>query len=303
MPKRNYINRYKLIIERLEKSPATFEQVSRHLDLHSDELGDDYSISIRTFQRDIKDIYEQFGYEIANERTGDKKYFIKTRPENADISNRLFDSFQMISIIQDSQKYNDIIYLESRRSKGLDNFHGLLHGINNKLEVSFLYQKYNGEPQSARKVHPLALKEAVGRWYLVCVDTKDNVLKTFGLDRISEVEFSKKPFKKLYDYNIKELFTGSFGVINDVSAEPQKVILSYNYMEGKYVEAYPIHISQKIISENKEKDEVIIELFLRITYDFKREILSHGNRVKVLSPKSLADEIRNISIKIASKYE
>jgi predicted DNA-binding transcriptional regulator YafY len=152
-------------------------------------------------------------------------------------------------------------------------------------------------------VHPLALKEAIGRWYLVCVDTKDYVLKTFGLDRIGEIEFSKKPFKKIYDYNIKELFTGSFGVINDVEAKPQKVVLSYKYTEGKYVEAYPIHLSQKLVSENKEKDEVILELFLRITYDFKREILSHGDRVKVLAPKSLADEIRNTCAKTASKYE
>jgi hypothetical protein len=34
---------------------------------------------------------------------------------------------------------------------------------------------------TSRKVHPLALKESKDRWYLIAIDTKDKILKSFGL--------------------------------------------------------------------------------------------------------------------------
>jgi predicted DNA-binding transcriptional regulator YafY len=44
----------------------------------------------------------------------------------------------------------------------------------------------------------------------------------------------------------------------------------------------------------EEKEEVIMELYLSITGDFVMELLSHGEEVIVLSPKSLINKIKNI---------
>jgi predicted DNA-binding transcriptional regulator YafY len=299
MSKQTYLNRYLFIIERLERGPATFDEIARHLEMKSESTGDDMTISQRTLQRDIRDIYLQIGYEIQNERKGDKRYKIVGRPEESDKSSRLMESYQLINIIDSSSKYNHIVFIESRRAKGMNNFHILLHAIINKLPLTFNYLKFTDDSDSIRTVHALALKEAIGRWYLVAVDTSDQTFKTFGLDRIDNVETGKKAYSEKYNYNIKELFKNAFGVVNDPNMEPERVRLAFSYNEGKYIKTYPLHHSQKIISEDKQKDELIIELFLVVAYDFVKEILSHGDKVKVIKPAWLKKEVRGIASRIA----
>jgi len=282
------------IIERLERGPATFEQIADYLENKSDST-DDFTISIRTLQRDIKDIHQQLGYEIENERKGDKRYHIITRPEDTDKARRLLESYHLINIIHSADKYTKYVFLETRQAKGIENFHLLLHACINKLPLSFTYFKFSDDSESIRLVHPLALKEAIGRWYLAGVDKKDNEFKTFGLDRISLIDVQKKSFIEKYDYDIKSIFHHAFGVINDSTQKPEKIKLSFTYQAGKYVTAYPLHHSQKVIKESAETDEVLIELYLVIAYDFIKEILSHGLQVKVLQPASLKKEIKKIA--------
>ena len=43
------------------------------------------------------------------------------------------------------------------------------------------------QDKKTRIVHPLALKESRYRWYLVALDEKDSVIKSFALDRISNI--------------------------------------------------------------------------------------------------------------------
>jgi predicted DNA-binding transcriptional regulator YafY len=49
---------------------------------------------------------------------------------------------------------------------------------------------------TSRKVHPLALKESKDRWYLIAIDTKDKILKSFGLDRINYLDVAKNSSEK-----------------------------------------------------------------------------------------------------------
>ncbi|HEY1008579.1 MAG TPA: WYL domain-containing protein, partial [Daejeonella sp.] len=67
---------------------------------------------------------------------------------------------------------------------------------------------------SLRQVHPYALKEFRGRWYILAKDLKDNRIKTFGLDRIQYLEITKKRFTFPSDLNVGELFRNCFGIIN-----------------------------------------------------------------------------------------
>lgn len=303
MSKQTYLARYSYIIERLERGPATYEELADYLERKSEITGDDLLISQRTLQRDINDIYTQMGYEIVNERKGDKRYFIKERPQDSEKTQRLLESYQVINIINASSRYNDKVFIESRQAGGMEHFHGLLHAIINKLPVSFNYTKFSDDSEAIREVHPLALKEAIGRWYLAAVDTKDKTFKTFGLDRLNQLELHKKAFRENYNYDMKELFQHAFGVVNDPTIRPEQVKLCFTFNAGKYVKTYPLHQSQKVISEDKKKDEVIIELNLVIAYDFKKEILSYGNEVMVVSPTWLKKEIKTLAQKTADRYK
>lgn len=62
-----------------------------------------------------------------------------------------------------------------------------------------------------------------------------------------------------------------------------------------------MHHSQNIISETEK--ETIFQYYLIPTYDFIQEILSYGNRVKVLEPKNLCDIIISELQKNINQYK
>ncbi len=300
MSKQTYLSRYSYIIERLEKGPATYEQILDHLRRKGEMSGEDLEISQRTLQRDIQDIFNQTGFEILNERKGDKRYFINERPQDLNTGNRLLESYQLINIIGSSSRYADVVFLESRQPKGIEHFYVLLHAILNKFPVEFSYSKFSDDSDTTRVVHPLALKEAIGRWYLAAVDTKDGVLKTFGLDRLSLPELHKRPFREKYEHDIATLFRNAFGVMNAGDQQVERVVLSFGNRAAKFVESYPLHHSQRTGAVSKDRTEFTFDLV--IAHDFKKEILSYGDEVIVEKPSWLRKEIMKTLKKTISNY-
>ncbi|MCD5969328.1 WYL domain-containing protein, partial [Riemerella anatipestifer] len=92
-------------------------------------------------------------------------------------------------------------------------------------------------------------------------------------------------------YEPQKAFENSFGIIAPNGEEPQEIVLSFDWHQGNYIKALPLHPSQKIVSETN--DELVISVFLVPTYDFEREILSYGDRVRIVEPKSFKAKIKS----------
>ncbi|MEY3436698.1 MAG: helix-turn-helix transcriptional regulator [Sphingobacteriales bacterium] len=301
MAKEIYLARYMHIISRLEKGPASFEQIRDYLEQASEIDGRDYSISIRTLQRDIRDIYSQLNIEITNDKKGDRCYRIVDRNETIGFGARMLESYQIIHAINTSYDFQDVVFLENRQPKGLEHFHSLLHAIRNKRVTEIIHQKYSDTESTTRIIHPLALKEALGRWYIIAIDTRDNKLKTFGLDRISDVFVQKTRYREKYDINLRDKYRESFGILTHDKLKIQQVILRFSYEQGQYVKTYPLHNSQRVIKEDKQY--VLIELNIYVTYDFLKELLSFGHELQVIEPLSLKQDIQKIMQKALEQYK
>jgi predicted DNA-binding transcriptional regulator YafY len=91
---------------------------------------------------------------------------------------------------------------------------------------------------TSRKVHPLALKESKDRWYLIAIDTKDKILKSFGLDRINYLDVAKNQFREKYKYNFREHFKNAFGVMNLAEQKPQNIVLKCSRHQGNISEVF-----------------------------------------------------------------
>ena len=300
MPKEIFLSRYSLIIKRLEKGPATYEQIAKYLEDESAIRDKNFNITQRTLQRDIKDIYTQLDIEIVNEKKGDRRYYIKSKPETELHSQRILESYQMINAIHASQDFTEMVFLETRKPKGLEHFYGLLYAIKNKRIVNFRHYKYWDETITERITHPLALKESQGRWYLLAIDKKDDLLKTFGLDRMTDIDIKKTKYREKYAYNFKVMFTQTFGILGDDAGKAHKVRLQFSYEQGQYVKTYPLHASQVIVEE--KNNSVIIELFIYITCDFTKALLSFGPQLEVLSPIKLRKQIAKEFATALKKY-
>lgn len=293
MKKDFYLTRYALIIKKLETAPATYAQLEEYL-LGSFEFQDAgiSSYSIRTLQRDIREIANLFNLSIHNKKKGDNRYYIESRPmmEVDEYNQKLLESFQVSNALNVHPDFADLIFFESRKPTGVEHFYDLFFAIRNRRIVSFEHYKYKNKVMTSRKVHPLALKESKDRWYLIAVDTQDKTLKSFGLDRINYLNVSDKKFREKYKYNFREHFKNAFGVMNLSEQIPQKIVLQCSRHQGEYIRSFPLHQSQK---ESRETEsDIYFEFFLHPTYDFMQEILSFGKEVIVLEPEILVQNIR-----------
>ncbi len=288
MSKRDYIIRYLLIVKKLRNSRlATFKEINDYIQCEFELLDTPRNISLRTFQRDLNEIRTIFNIDIKCNYSN--QYYI-AEEENSGFNNRMMESFDIITSLSVGKQLTPHILLEKRCPLGTEHLYGLLHAIRNLHIVRFTYQKYYESEISSREVEPYALKEFKGRWYLLSKDYKDDYIKTFALDRLSDLEISKKKFSFPLAMNPNEHFKNCFGVITSDESGPEKIVLSFEPLQGKYIKSYPLHESQKILVDNET--ELLIELTLFITHDLIMELLSYGEEVKVVRPDSLINKLK-----------
>ena len=286
MGRRTTLQRHRLIISKLRRTPCTFEQLQDFLQRESELSEDDLTCSIRTFQRDIRAISSLYHIEIRCDRSRNTYEIVED--ENEDHNERLLEAFEIYNALDLSSNFARQVIVEKRKVLGTENLHGLLHAIRNGFSVKFFYEKYSNGDNRERTVNPVAIKEAQNRWYLLGQDQKDLKVKSFGLDRISDLQITRQTFDPI-DYDPEKEYHNSFGIINGVKEKPQKIVLSFTPTEGKYINSLPLHHSQREILKNE--DEWRFEYLLLPTHDFIMEVLSYGADVKVVAPKSFRSTI------------
>jgi predicted DNA-binding transcriptional regulator YafY len=305
MSKRGYISRYLLILKKLKsKKYSSFEEIQEYIKRQVDflQMQDDslmVGFSKRTFQRDLKEIRTNFGIDIEFSRSMKGYFIVQNDSENMNFQRMLeaFDLFNSLNVSQDLKPY---IHLEQRTPAGTENLFGLIHAIKNHFQIEFLHKKFWEDQTKFRKVEPYALKEFKNRWYLVAKDLADDSIKTFGLDRISELQITGLKFIDPVNIDVREKFRFFFGIISPNELLPEEIILSFDPDQGRFVKSLPLHSTQEVVLENE--NEFRIKLKICITRDFVMELLSFGDSVKVIEPTSLKIKVKQIYKNAISQY-
>jgi len=288
MSKLIYFKRYLYVIDRLRSRPSTFNELQDYVlrKLEKEDIDTSFEYSVRTFERDKKDIATLFGIEIYFDRK-DKTYTINEE-EIADQSvTRMIEAFSIHHALQEGNKLSPSVFLEKRKSLGTELIHGIIHAVQNRFILQFTHQKHWEDFTTQREVYPIAIKEAQQRWYLVCLEKSTQIVKTFGLDRISNLKITDTKFKP-FAFNVEKEFRNAFGVLRDEPAE--KVILQFSKMQGEYIKTFPLHDSQRIIEQTG--DAVTFEMYICLTHDFIMELMRYDAHVRILEPQSLIDNIK-----------
>ena len=299
MAKQDYIFRYLTIIKKIRRSgEATFKEINDYIKKESEFLDRPFSISNRTFIRDLKEIRELFKIDIRYDFS--KGVYFIAEDQQSDLNNRMIESIDTINSLKMVSDITRFMFFEKRRAHGTRHFYGLLHAIKNHVVILLIHQKFDSDAPKERLVDPYALKESKGRWYLLAKDRNDRRTKTFGLDRI--IDFQPTPGRFDYPANLDvgAMFRYCFGVINPDDLKPEEIILSFEPEQGKYIKSYPIHESQEILTDNAR--ELRIKLTLFNTRDLVMEILSYGMAVKIIAPKQLVEDVKAIYRGAAAQY-
>lgn len=278
------------LLQSKKNNGATYEEVKKYLEeqhYYEKQYDNDLAFSEKTFKRDRNLLLEIFGIETQYKRSTMTYQIVDD--ENLEDSKGIFDNILLVNAYKQTTDHSKIMLYEKRQASGLQHLEGIIHAIKNSKIISLQYRKY-WETNSHKKVlQPYALKEFRNRWYLVANedDGKNFILKTYGLDRISDFNIYAKTFVKK-EIDIDALFVNSFGIVSTLNEKPKKIILSFDNNQSGFVKSLPIHHSQKIVVENDE--EFKIELTLVPTYDFYQELLTHAERLTIVEPKNVKDQ-------------
>lgn len=285
--------RYILIIQKLsgKRKYIPADELISYLNLQMELRGYEVGLSIRTLQRDIKDIAEMFDVEIKNYRG--YGYYVDERSEETDIRyQELLMNFDLLTSMNQNSQSVGFILPEHHRPKGSDSIPILISAIKEQRFVEFEYILVRkGNKLISKSVKPHFLKESLGLWYLLALDEHDT-LKAYGIDRMQNINVADKTFKRDETINPDELFKHSYGIWDDPSMPVEEIELSYSPLDGKSIKTTPLHSSQKIIIDNDT--EFRISLRLRITNDFVMALLSRSASLTVIKPPSLRARIREI---------
>ena len=255
----------------------------------------DMPISERTLERYFEKIRADFGIEIEYD-SKERGYHI-----NEEKSVKVASFFKFLEIVQvadifsnslkDSNTILDYVsFDDSKNFKGIDNLKDILVAVKEQREISFLHENYWRNSNKEYTITPLMLKEYLNRWYVVGATNNNDELRTFGIDRISELEIKNTSKKKREDYKDRlSKFNHTVGLTYG-EGEPEKVSLLVDELHVKYMRSLPLHQSQVILPLNDDKKHQV-DFYVYPNYEFKTQILKIGAEVEVLSPQYLRDEI------------
>lgn len=170
---------------------------------------------------------------------------------------------------------------------GLNHFSKLLQAIIKKRVLKIEYAPF-GKDSYSERVYPYHLKQFNDRWYLIAQAVGYDSLGHYALDRIEGFEEISIPYKES-DVDFEEYFDDVIGVTVPEHLEPVDVVMRVSNNRFNYIKTKPLHLSQRVISE--DKNHTTISINVKITKELIALIHSFGPDIEIVSPASLRAEI------------
>ncbi|MCC8071182.1 MAG: WYL domain-containing protein [Bacteroidales bacterium] len=173
-----------------------------------------------------------------------------------------------------------------------------MHGLN---RLRFTYLPYTrSNPTRDVVLEPYFLKIFRQRWYITGRNVSDEKIKTYALDRMSDVEIDTQTFVIPPDFDPLVYSRDAFGIVFD-QGTVEDVKIRVGRSQAKYFYDLPLHHSQKV--EEVDDESTVFSYHVRLTGDFVEALLSYGPRITVLSPPVLVAMMKDNLQKTLKNYK
>ena len=249
------------------------------------KLGDGKPLPRRTFFNHRNSVQEIFGIEICLDPSTNEYYLPNDKDSSAgSLSSWALNSAALGGMMSDALSVSDRIFVEDVPS-ARQNLAPILDALRTNRVVRFTYNPFHrSHPTAGVVVEPYLIKLFRQRWYMTGLNRNDKKIKTYALDRITDLDVTAEQFAVPADFLPDRYFNYSFGIVVDES-EPRRVVIRTDLKQAKYLRALPLHHSQKEVAFSDTYCE--FEYELRLTEDFLRELMTLGPTVKVMEPPEL----------------
>lgn len=280
------LQKYTWLIDTIRRAgKISLEEISDRWQRNKD-LSGYRPLSRATFNRWKDAIFSQFGIIISCQRAGGYLYFIEN-PEDIDedeLKKWMLDSFAVGNLISENLSLKDRI-LVSKIPSARNHLATLLDAMRENRTVTITYCGFNKSKSHKFPIEPYCVKLFENRWYVLAHNVRYDDCRIYGLDRIEDMEMTTDRFRIPKDFSASDYFSNYYGIVADSGIEPECIVVRVYRDHIPYMVSLPLHHSQKLLECNGEYAD--FELFLAPTFDFIMKLLSAGDMVEVISPKSL----------------
>ena len=286
---RNLINRYVWLVDTISRYGRITLKDLNEAWLNS-PLSEGRPLARRTFFHYRDAVEEMFDINIKCDKSTFEYYIDDSDGEqNARLRSWLVDSVSMSGMLSDAHDISGRIILENVPS-AREHLPGVIDALKQNRRISFSYKSYTrSRPTDGLVLEPYFVKIFKQLWYVIGLNVKDGLIKTYALDRISRLNLLQDKFTMPGAIQPSEFFKDCFGIITNQN-RAKRIVLRVEPTQAKYFRALPLHSSQQ---EEVHDHYSLFSYKMRITYDLKEEIMSHGASIEVLEPRELKMLIRN----------
>ena len=285
---RNLVNRYVWLVDTINRYGRISLKDLNKAWLRS-EISEGKPLARRTFFHYRDGVEEMFDINIQCDKSTFEYYIDNSDEENNDrLRSWLVDSVSMSGTLSNAREVSGRIMLENVPS-AREHLPVIIDALKQDRRIRFSYKSYTRSATTTGIVlEPYFVKIFKQLWYVIGLNVKDGQIKTYSLDRISSLNILQETFKMPENINPADFFKDCFGIITNKN-NPKRIVLRVEPTQAKYFRALPLHHSQQ---EEIHDDYSIFSYRMRITYDLKEELMSHGASIEVLEPKELKTLIR-----------
>ena len=298
-----YFERYVWLLNVInDHGPITFKEISnRWAHSQANTLGESY-LPERTFHNHREAIQETFGIEIKCDRS--LGYYIADSDElkGEGVRQWLLASLSLNNLLNESRDMRDRILFEKipSRQRWLS---VIVNAMRAGKVIEMTYQSFWRDEPNTYKAKPYCLKLFKQRWYMLASSDGIDDLWIYALDeRMINVVQTEEDYSIPEKFDAEEFFSNYFGVIIGTDWEPQEVKIKVVNSQVRYFDTLPLHISQQKVEEESDEEYTIYKYHLAPTHDFKKEIMSWGPDVEVLSPEDFRQEIKDAVAYMSEQY-
>ena len=296
---RNLVNRYVWLVDTISRyGRITLKDLNKAW-LRSD-ISEGKPLARRTFFHYRDGVEEMFDINIQCDKSTFEYYIDDTGGENnARLRSWLVDSVSMSGTLSNAHDISERIMLENVPS-AREHLPIVLDALKQNRRIRFSYKSYTRSlPTDGIVLEPYFVKIFKQLWYVIGLNVKDNQIKTYALDRMSQLNLLQETFDMPENIDPSEFFKDCFGIITNKNSA-KRIVLRVEPTQAKYFRALPLHHSQQ---EEVHDHYSVFTYKMRITYDLKEELMSHGASIEVLEPKELKLLIRDELEKALKNYQ
>ncbi|MBR4389913.1 MAG: WYL domain-containing protein [Prevotella sp.] len=181
----------------------------------------------------------------------------------------------------------------------------IIEAMKQNVELQVDYQRYENmreEHLQTFHIQPFALRVFNRRWYMLGYLKEQEGLRTIALDRILGLKVLKNSFKLPEDFDVRKYFSDVVGIFMNKDLPITKVKIRAYGVQADYLRSTPLHKSQ---SEGRSKYREFADFTYRlcVTPELVSQLLAMGDKVEVLEPESLRDEMKKKLRSTLKKYD